>query len=72
MGKLTLDEVKELVKEIDEAKWDDEGAHCLEDDLFYAFVENILKGNYETKEEIETIAKELYKVREIDFERWHA
>lgn len=72
MKKLTLDKVKEIIKEIEESKWDDETAHCLEDGLFYTFVENILKGNYETNEEIETIAKELYKVRGIDFERWHA
>jgi len=40
--------------------------------LFYDFVENIKNGNYKNKKEIELIATELFKVRDIDFARWHA
>lgn len=72
MKTLTLEKVKEIIEKINNIKGDDEAAHCEEDDLFYSFVENILNGNYKTKKEIESIATELYKVRDINFARWHA
>ncbi len=72
MEKLTLKKVNERLVEINNCKDDDEVAHSKEDDLFYDFVENIKNGNYKTKKEIELIATELFKVRDIDFARWHA
>ena len=72
MEKLTLEKVNERLVKINNCKDDAEMAHCEEDDLFYDFVENIKKGNYKTKKEIELIATELFKVRDIDFARWHA
>ena len=69
---MKIEDVKKRLLKIENCKGDDEMTHCYEDDLFYDFVENIKNGNYKTKKEIELIATELFKVRDIDFARWHA
>jgi hypothetical protein len=65
-------EIKERIKKINDLDGDDEMQHVNEDDLFYDFVNAIKNGKYETKEEIVKAAKEVYKVRDISFARWHA
>ena len=69
---MKIEDVKKRLLKIENCKGDDEMAHCYEDDLFYDFVNAIKNGKYETKEEIIKVAKEVYKVREISFARWHA
>lgn len=69
---MKLQEVKERIAKIESCKYDDEVAHCYEDDLFYDFVEAVKDGKYKTRKEIIEVATELFKVRDIDFSRWHA
>jgi len=69
---MKIEEVKQRLLKIEKLSHDDEVAHCEEDELFYDFVEAIKDGKYKSKHEIINIATELYKVRDIDFARWHA
>lgn len=69
---MKLQEVKERLAKIEHCKDDDEMAHCYEDDLFYDFVETVKDGKYKTRKEMIEVAIELFKVRDIDFARWHA
>lgn len=69
---MKLQEVKERITKIENCKADDEMAHVYEDDLFYDFVEAVKDGKYKTRKQIIEVATELFKVRDIDFERWHA
>ena len=70
MAKLTKESIKDRIEKID--IYDDEQAHCDEDDLFYDFVDAIISGDFETITDIKEAAIELSKVRELDFCRWHA
>lgn len=69
---MDVKEVKQILLKIEEHRFDDEMAHYFEDKLFYDFVNAIKNGKYETKEEIIKVAKEVYKVRDINFSRWRA
>lgn len=69
---MKIEEVKERLLRIENLSHDDEVAHYEEDELFYDFVEAIKDGKYKSKQQIIDIATELYKVRGIDFARWHA
>ena len=69
---MKIQEVKERLAEIEHCKDDDEMAHSYEDDLFYDFVEAVKDGKYKTRKEIIEVAAELFKVRDINFARWHA
>ena len=69
---MKIQEIKERIKKINDLDGDDEMQHVHEDDLFYDFVNAIKNGEYDTKEEIIKASKELYKVRNISFARWHA
>jgi len=69
---MKLEQIKEKISTIETVKNDDEMAHTYEDELFYKFVKAIKDRKYETKEEIEKLAKEVYKVRSIEFSRWHS
>ena len=70
---MNLEEVKEKIKKIDYlSTFDNEMAHSFEDDLFYDFVESVKDGKYKTIKEIIEVATELFKVRDIEFARWHA
>lgn len=66
------EEVKKIVESIKELSYDNETAHEKEDFLYYEFVEAISKGFYNNIKDIEEIAKEINKVREINFARWRA
>ena len=68
---MKLVEVKERLAEIMSLSDDCEVAHVYEDSLFNDFVCAIIAGEYETKDEITTIAVELYKVKKIEFGRFH-
>ena len=69
---MKIQEIKERIKKINDLDGDDEVQHIYEDDLFYDFVNAIKNGKYDTKAEIIKAAKEVYKVRDISFSRWHA
>lgn len=69
---MNIEEVKERLLEIKNISYDDEVAHIKEDELFYDFVEAIKDGKYKSIQQIIDIATELYKVRDIDFARWHS
>lgn len=69
---MKIEEVKERLLRIENLSDDNEEAHGEEDELFYDFVEAIIDGKYKSKQQIIDIATELYKVRDIDFERWYA
>lgn len=69
---MKIEDVKKRLLKIEKCKEDCEIAHCYEDDLFYDFVNAVKNGEYETKEEIIKVAKEVYKVRKISFARWYA
>mgnify|MGYP006383140327 CR=1 FL=1 len=69
---MKIQEIKERIKKINDLDGDDEVQHIYEDDLFYDFVNAIKNGKYDTKEEIIKASKEVYKVRDISFSRWHA
>lgn len=69
---MKIKEIKERIKKINDLDGDDEVQHTYEDDLFYDFVNAIKNGKYDTKEEIIKASKEVYKVRDISFARWHA
>ncbi len=69
---MKIQDIKGRIKKINDLDGDDEVQHIYEDDLFYDFVNAIKNGKYDTKEEIIKAAKEVYKVRDISFSRWHA
>lgn len=69
---MDIKEVKLRIAKIENISGDDEVAHSMEDKLFHEFVESIIQGEYKSWDEIIDVAKELYKVRDIDFERWCA
>ena len=70
---MEIKEVKErLVNMKQHSKHDNERAHGIEDALLEDFVEAIKDNKYKTKEEIIKVATEVYKAREISFERWYA
>ena len=69
---MKIQEVKDRLLQIKELEHDDEYAHMYEDELFYDFVESIKDEKYKTKNEIIEVAKEVFKVRDISFSRWHA
>ena len=66
---MNLDEIKKLVFEIENKKWDDENAHCLEDYLKNKFI--IFDAN-SNNTELSNLAKEVLKVNDIEFSRWFA
>jgi len=66
---MTLEEIKDQITKIDSVKRDDEVAHSMEDDLYYAFVDYLAEYAIEP---YKTLAIELRKVRDIQFDRWHA
>jgi len=69
---MDIQEIKKRIKAIEKVKDDDEHAHILEDRLYYKFVAAIIKGKYNSIDQIREIAQEIRKVRKIDFDRWHA
>ena len=68
---MKTEEIRNRIQKIIELDGDNENQHIFEDDLFYDFVYSIKNGSFETKEDIIVASKELYKVREIRFPRWH-
>ena len=68
---MTIEEVKNRLKKIEEVKEDYELAHILEDRLFHDFVRSIIEFPYASKENITELAQEVYKSRQIEFKRWH-
>jgi hypothetical protein len=68
--KMTAEIIKKRVGRIEIISGDDESAHCEEDELYYDFVEFL--SRHDTPEPYRTMAKELKKVRDIKFSRWHA
>lgn len=71
LEKLTLEEAIMKVAEIENAKHDDEVAHCLEDALHLHFIQCVAAGFYDEKEAIE-IAKTVSSTTFIYFYRWCA
>jgi len=69
---MKIEEIKKRIEEIYYCSFDDEQAHCLEDGLFHDFVYAIKNNEYKTVEDIIEASNEVYKVRKIEFERWHA
>ena len=69
---MEIKEIKNTIKKIKDLDGDNEVQHIYEDDLFYDFVKAIKNGKYSTKEEIIEASKEVYKVRNLTFTRWHA
>lgn len=69
---MKLEEIKRTLEKIESISGDDEMAHSLEDDLFYDFVDDIASDEFKSKEDIIEAAKEVYKVKTIEFCRWHA
>jgi len=69
-----IKEVKERLADINLSAFnhDNEMAHGYEDALLNGFVKAIKDNKYKTKEEIIKVATEVYKAREISFERWRA
>lgn len=72
MEKLTVDIAKKEVQFIDSIKLDDEAAHSIEDDLYSLFIECVSENMYETIEEMQQVAKEILKTKDIEFARWCA
>ena len=66
--KITIQWVREQIKEIERAKGDDEVAHSREDNLYLIVLEEVAKGHPQSQE----LAKEVLKTKKIDFARWHA
>jgi len=69
---MKIEEIKKRIEEIYYCSFDNEQAHCLEDELFYDFVYAINNKEYKSIDEIIEASNEVYKVRKINFERWHA
>lgn len=70
MKKLTKANVRERIERISKMSPYDEHCHMEEDELFHNFVKNINAGKYKSLEEVVEIAKELYKVRDLIFDRF--
>ncbi len=65
---MTVDEVKERVRQIDASKGDDEGAHSMEDTLRA----DVLKAIADGAPNAAALAAEALKTMNIDFARWCA
>lgn len=66
---MTITEIKELLKEIELNKDDNERAHYLEDDLYLDLLTSIAD---QTCDDPILCAKEAIKAADIDFNRWYA
>jgi uncharacterized protein YfkK (UPF0435 family) len=67
---MKLEDVKRKLRVIEHGKYDDELSHIAEDELLFDFIKSIENSN--NLSELKIIAKEVMKVRNIEFERWHA
>jgi len=65
---MTLKELKEKIKRLENMKDDNEIAHLLEDDLREIVLKEITKGNPEGQK----LAEEVLKTSKINFTRWYA
>lgn len=65
---MTIKDVKDSVKRIEEVKMDDERAHSMEDNLH----QTVLKAVAEGASNADKLAKEALKSLKIDFKRWCA
>ena len=65
---MDVKEVKKRVAEIKKVMGDQEAAHSLEDQLYQAVLESIVKDPSNAQE----LAKEALKTIKLDFERWYA
>lgn len=65
---MTLAEVKDTVRNINDSKGDFEMAHDMEDDLY----ENVLKEVVVNNPEARAMAREALKTKHIDFARYCA
>jgi hypothetical protein len=66
--KMTVEQVKERVEEIDACSSDYEGAHILEDDLYEKVLQAVAAGAENARE----LASEALKAKAIEFSRWYA
>lgn len=69
---MDIEEVKQRLMEIEHLKYDNESAHATEDQLLYDFIEAIKNKKYKNIKEVITIATEISKVQDINFERWYS
>ena len=69
---MDIEEVKQRLAEIEHLKHDNESAHAMEDSLMFDFIEAIKNKKYKNIKEVITIATEISKVEDIDFQRWYA
>ena len=65
---MRLEEIQKRLKAIEDASWDDEYAHILEDDLYREVLRHIAKGNASASPR--ELAKEALKSGEIKFTRY--
>ena len=72
MKKLTKAGVIKRIGRISKMSPYDEHCHMEEDELFHDFVKNINAGKYKSLEEVVEIARELYKVRDLIFDRFYS
>jgi len=65
---VTLKEIRVFIEGIRRIASDDEGAHVQQDILYESFIEYVASLNIS----ISRKAKEVLKVRKIEFSRWYA
>ncbi len=63
---MTVEEVQEWIKAIENKIHDDEIAHAKEDNLYYEVLKAISKGAFNAQE----LAAEAIKTKELDFARY--
>ena len=68
MKKITIQWIRERIKEIKEEAWDNEKAHWDEDNLYFIVLKEIAKGHPDAQK----LAKEVLKTKKINFVRWYA
>ena len=69
---MKIEEARKRVIAISNCHHDNVVAHIEEDEIFYDFVSAVRNGKYETMKEVKDVAKEVFKVRDIQFVRLHA
>lgn len=66
---MTPEFVKEYLAFIEEISGDDERAHIMEDNIYFAVIKAIAEGRCEN---ITQCCVEVIKCEDIEFSRWHA
>jgi hypothetical protein len=69
---MKVEDAKKIVLKVEEIQSDNEAAHEIEDEAINSFISSIKNGKYNTLSDVEEVAKELYKLQEIDYERWYS